>query len=238
MTTKNELFPLACPQCGQVPDPHWVEVKGKQTWRVHCPDVFAADCSKPLGMFEGRDPNETINRWNEAVKAFVIMSENPEFANAVKAVRGILTHIGIKFSDPEVQGDFDQDDDGKDLPAMNLENWSLGVATVNFAKEGEIPNRDYRVGFTIQKVVTIPGCRTLPNGDPGYPDDCDLVDVEVVELAQWFKAAEQFCRHFITEAVDTAVELYGEDLRAEEWAKDEAERTELETKGLTHNEEG
>ncbi len=36
----------------------------------------------------------------------------------------------------------------------------------------------YVVGF--EKVI--PGCRTLPNGDPGYPDDVDFVEMEQVNV--------------------------------------------------------
>jgi hypothetical protein len=31
--------------------------------------------------------------------------------------------------------------------------------------------------FTMTKGVVLRGCHTLPNGDPGYPDDYDVVDV-------------------------------------------------------------
>lgn len=34
-----------------------------------------------------------------------------------------------------------------------------------------------RVGWGVSATVCIPGCRTMPNGDPGYPDDYDAVDL-------------------------------------------------------------
>jgi len=34
-----------------------------------------------------------------------------------------------------------------------------------------------RVGWGVSTTVCIPGCRTMPNGDPGYPDDYDAVDI-------------------------------------------------------------
>lgn len=34
-----------------------------------------------------------------------------------------------------------------------------------------------RVGWGVSATVCVPGCRTLPNGDPGYPDDYDAVDL-------------------------------------------------------------
>lgn len=33
------------------------------------------------------------------------------------------------------------------------------------------------VGWGVSAGVTIPGCHTLPNGDPGYPDVADAVDI-------------------------------------------------------------
>lgn len=33
------------------------------------------------------------------------------------------------------------------------------------------------VGWGVSVGVTVPGCRTLSNGDPGYPDDVDVVDI-------------------------------------------------------------
>lgn len=33
------------------------------------------------------------------------------------------------------------------------------------------------VGWGVSYATWIPGCRTMPNGDPGYPDECDVVDV-------------------------------------------------------------
>ena len=33
------------------------------------------------------------------------------------------------------------------------------------------------VGWGVSYTACVPGCRTMPNGDPGYPDDYDVVDV-------------------------------------------------------------
>ena len=33
------------------------------------------------------------------------------------------------------------------------------------------------VGWGVSYTACAPGCRTLPNGDPGYPDDYDVVDL-------------------------------------------------------------
>lgn len=33
------------------------------------------------------------------------------------------------------------------------------------------------VGWGTSYTACAPGCRTMPNGDPGYPDDYDVVDV-------------------------------------------------------------
>jgi hypothetical protein len=33
------------------------------------------------------------------------------------------------------------------------------------------------VGWGVSATVCIPGCRTMPNGDPGYPDEYDAVDL-------------------------------------------------------------
>jgi hypothetical protein len=33
------------------------------------------------------------------------------------------------------------------------------------------------VGWGVSYTACVQGCRTMPNGDPGYPDDYDVVDV-------------------------------------------------------------
>ena len=33
------------------------------------------------------------------------------------------------------------------------------------------------VGWGVSAETVIPGCRTMPNGDPGYPDEPDVVDI-------------------------------------------------------------
>ena len=34
------------------------------------------------------------------------------------------------------------------------------------------------VGWGVGAETVIPGCHTMPNGDPGYPDEPDFVDIE------------------------------------------------------------
>jgi len=31
--------------------------------------------------------------------------------------------------------------------------------------------------YILMGITTIPGCHTMPNGDPGYPDDVDIFDI-------------------------------------------------------------
>lgn len=33
------------------------------------------------------------------------------------------------------------------------------------------------VGWGVSAETVIPGCHTMPNGDPGYPDDVDVIDL-------------------------------------------------------------
>jgi len=32
-------------------------------------------------------------------------------------------------------------------------------------------------GYSVSGEIFVPGCRTMPNGDPGYPDDVDIVEL-------------------------------------------------------------
>lgn len=147
----------------------------------------------------------------------------PVFLNVVKMVEEVLKNAGAGEHKVALDGDLDIVD-GKKTPCAILENLSIGIAEVNFAKEGDIPNRDDRIGFIIQKSTIIPGKMYMSNGDPGYPDDVDVDDLEVFELDHWFQAASAFCRYFMIESLEQAVEGYGESLHAAEWADQEAER--------------
>jgi hypothetical protein len=33
------------------------------------------------------------------------------------------------------------------------------------------------IGFAVDVAIHVPGCHTMPNGDPGYPDDVDVVTI-------------------------------------------------------------
>ena len=33
------------------------------------------------------------------------------------------------------------------------------------------------VGWGVSAEAVVPGCHTMPNGDPGYPDDVDVIDL-------------------------------------------------------------
>lgn len=54
--------------------------------------------------------------------------------------------------------------------------------------------------FLVCAGVTIPGCRTMPNGDPGYPDDYDTV--EVGQFGALLNALEKIGHCIMTQWVD------------------------------------
>lgn len=41
----------------------------------------------------------------------------------------------------------------------------------------EVDGIRHGVGWGVSAETVIPGCRTMPNGDPGYPDEPDVVDI-------------------------------------------------------------
>ncbi len=55
-------------------------------------------------------------------------------------------------------------------------------------------------GFIVERGITIPGCHTMPNGDPGYPDDFDFETVK--ECIHVSEAVEIVVLHNIKEQVN------------------------------------
>lgn len=71
--------------------------------------------------------------------------------------------------------------------------------------------------------VTIPGCHTLPNGDPGYPDDADYVeDSDAITGAD--NAAEDAIKRDLAHAIDMLFQNWRE---AEMWKESEKEWEEM-----------
>jgi hypothetical protein len=60
--------------------------------------------------------------------------------------------------------------------------------------------REY-AGYAVTAEQYVPGCRTMPNGDPGYPDDVDVVNLGSYDS-------------YMSAIVGMAKEVFAENLRA------------------------
>lgn len=91
----------------------------------------------------------------------------------------------------------------------------LGL-TINAPKSGDNDSDDWQ----LWKATIIPGVRTFPNGDPGYPDDVDVaLAYEATTLEELFKKA---IGPLIMEGVwESAIDVVGAELA--EQAEKEAE---------------
>lgn len=74
--------------------------------------------------------------------------------------------------------------------------------------------------YTIQIIVCNPGCHTMPNGDPGYPDEWDVADVETLDY--FHQAIERMFQVMYSERVnlacsDVAEYLYQKSLDNFSW---------------------
>lgn len=64
---------------------------------------------------------------------------------------------------------------------------------------------DGDIGWGVAAEVTIPGCHTMPNGDPGYPDESDVVDLalpyEDIKTIAGTRRVRRSCGNAIQRAV-------------------------------------
>jgi hypothetical protein len=58
--------------------------------------------------------------------------------------------------------------------------------------------------FLVFRGVTIPGQRTMPNGDPGYPDDYDVV--EIGDYPSLISALEKIGHCIVTDWLDESAQ--------------------------------
>jgi len=73
--------------------------------------------------------------------------------------------------------------------------------------------------YHISHEVTIPGCHSLPNGDPGYPDDSDLVD-DLIDIEKAENAAARAVAFNISHQIDHILQMWDEDKMAKEMEKE------------------
>jgi hypothetical protein len=83
----------------------------------------------------------------------MITKENLEFANMV------LKNLYPKYE--FYLDSFDADNDALMCDKLPVNIWT-----------------DYETGkYIVQGAQVVPGCHTMPNGDPGYPGDADVTDI-------------------------------------------------------------
>lgn len=63
-------------------------------------------------------------------------------------------------------------------------------------------------GWQVDAGVTIPGCHTMPNGDPGYPDDYDWVEQGRYQYAR--QAVMAVVMSILHDMVDGALQAHAE----------------------------
>lgn len=74
------------------------------------------------------------------------------------------------------------------------------------------------IGWGVSAETVIPGCHTMPNGDPGYPDEPDVLDIALPYVeAKTLSGSLLFprtARHAVACAVRAAVDWKMEDWMA------------------------
>jgi len=88
---------------------------------------------------------------------------------------------------------------------------------------------DGRYNLLLGKQVVIPGVHTMPNGDPGYPDDIDLVDIKAFEIDQINECVILAYKVWMKMWTDEVIEVYAEECMFRNIQKAEDELDECDT---------
>lgn len=62
-----------------------------------------------------------------------------------------------------------------------------------------------QIGWGVSATVLVPGVHTMPNGDPGYPDDADVVDIASHKVLVKSIAGERWRPRSAVEALKIAL---------------------------------
>ena len=122
---------------------------------------------------------------------------------SLKIFEHLAKRAGLDFG---IQNDIDSDD-------PQWEETTTGYGISGYVGDGDCPY------LVLTQSVVIPGCHTLDNGDPGYPDDIDILELETANL--WLddveKIAVKVFQYFGHAVVDEAIDAYMEQKQWEEF---------------------
>lgn len=75
---------------------------------------------------------------------------------------------------------------------------------------------DGSIGWGVAGSACIPGCHTMPNGDPGYPDETEVIDIALPYLERTSIVGPKRWARGAFNAVNRAIEALVND-RVERW---------------------
>ncbi len=105
-------------------------------------------------------------------------------------------------------------------------SWEVGngALVVTACREG-----DNQYKLLLGKQVIIPGCHSMPNGDPGYPDDVDLVDIRAFEITEVAECVILAYKIWMKMWTNEVIETYAEEcmFRNIQKASDELEAMDI-----------
>ncbi len=74
--------------------------------------------------------------------------------------------------------------------------------------------------IVITASTIIPGVRTFRNGDPGFPDDVSVEDIETFPASALYPIVTKMAELVLADALNTAIDRYSEDMFAKELEED------------------
>lgn len=149
------------------------------------------------------------------------MNLREAWKNVDEYVRAGLQAVGIEAGGPfDVKAESIESDDEGPLPGF--EHWTgFGLYASNeLIDDADGQGGGFFDGFLMTKSTTVPGCHTLPNGDPGYPDDVDVDEVETWKVNDWRKAARGYVVAIAEALIDDAFERANELAYAKEFEQE------------------